>query len=99
MPTITEAKRAFKAAKAIQQEANEILKPQAANEMPKSESALLTVHEVAVILRVDDATVRRWVKQEILEALVLPHVKERQIYRIRRRTLDALLGQVQGATA
>jgi excisionase family DNA binding protein len=55
-------------------------------------SELLTVSEVARILRVDDTTVRRWVKQGALEAVVLPHVNERQAYRVRRSTLDKLLG-------
>jgi excisionase family DNA binding protein len=54
-------------------------------------SELLTVSEVANILRVDDTTVRRWVKQGALEAIVLPHVNERQAYRIKRETLDKLL--------
>lgn len=53
---------------------------------------LLTVAEVARILRVDDTTVRRWVKQGALEAIVLPHVNKRQAYRIKRETLDRLLG-------
>jgi excisionase family DNA binding protein len=53
---------------------------------------LLTVSEVARILRVDDATVRRWVKQGVLEAVVLPHVHSRQVYRIKRETLDRVLG-------
>ncbi|MDQ2887672.1 MAG: helix-turn-helix domain-containing protein [Chloroflexota bacterium] len=56
-------------------------------------SELLTVSEVAEILRVDDTTVRRWVKQGVLEAVVLPHLNERQAYRIKRATLDKLLGE------
>ncbi len=56
-------------------------------------SNLLTVSEVARILRVDDATVRRWVKQGVLEAVVLPHVHTRQVYRIKRETLDRVLGE------
>jgi len=60
--------------------------------MPNNEE-LLTVHEVAQILRVDDTTVRRWVKNGVLEAVSLPHVGKRQSYRIRRSTLDALLTQ------
>jgi excisionase family DNA binding protein len=52
---------------------------------------LLTVREVAKILRVDDTTVRRWVKQGALEAVVLPHVNRRQAYRIKQRTVEALL--------
>lgn len=54
---------------------------------------LLTVSEVARILRVDDATVRRWVKQGVLEAVVLPHVNSRQVYRIKRETLNKVLGE------
>lgn len=55
-------------------------------------SDLLTVSEVAKILRVDDTTVRRWVKQGALEAIVLPHVNTRQAYRIRRETLEKITG-------
>ena len=54
-------------------------------------SELLTISEVAQTLRVDDTTVRRWVKQGALEAVVLPHVNARQGYRIKRETLDKLL--------
>lgn len=56
-------------------------------------SELLTVSEVARILRVDNTTVRRWVKQGTLEAIVLPHARERQAYRIKRETLDRVLGE------
>jgi len=52
---------------------------------------LLTVREVAKQLRVDDTTVRRWIKNGILEAITLPHRGTRQAYRIRRSTLNALL--------
>lgn len=52
---------------------------------------LLTVTEVARILRCDDTTIRRWIKQGTLEAVVLPHVNERQAYRIKRATLDRVL--------
>jgi excisionase family DNA binding protein len=55
-------------------------------------SDLLTVSEVAKILRVDDTTVRRWVKQGALEAVVLPHLNTRQAYRIKRETLTRVLG-------
>lgn len=54
-------------------------------------SNLLTVSEVAKILRVDDSTVRRWMKQGVLEAVTLPHANERVGYRIKRETIDALL--------
>jgi excisionase family DNA binding protein len=52
---------------------------------------LMTVHEVAEILRCDDTTVRRWVKNGALEAVVLPHINKRQAYRIKKVTLDAIL--------
>jgi excisionase family DNA binding protein len=55
-------------------------------------SDLLAVSEVARILRVDDTTVRRWVKQRVLEAVILPHISERQAYRIKRETLNRVLG-------
>ncbi len=53
---------------------------------------LLTVSEVADILRVDDTTLRRWIRRGALEAVVLPRGNGRRIiYRIRRATVDALL--------
>jgi excisionase family DNA binding protein len=52
---------------------------------------LLTVREVARRLRVDDTTVRRWIKSGALEAITLPHRGRRQAYRIKKSTLDALL--------
>jgi excisionase family DNA binding protein len=55
---------------------------------------LLTVREVGQQLRVDDTTVRRWIKNGALEAVSLPHVGKRQAYRIRRATLNTLLTQV-----
>ena len=54
---------------------------------------LLTVAEVAQILRVDDTTVRRWIKQGVLDAVVLPHIRERQGYRVKRETIEKLLGE------
>jgi len=56
-----------------------------------SMSNLLTVHEVAKALRVDDTTVRRWIKNGVLEAIALPHANKRQAYRVKRETLDTLL--------
>lgn len=52
---------------------------------------LLTVHEVAEQLRVDDTTVRRWIKSGVMEAVSLPHANKRQSYRIKRETLNKLL--------
>ncbi len=59
--------------------------------MAQVNEELLTVHEVAQQLRVDDTTVRRWIKNGVLEAISLPHKGLRQAYRVRRSTLDALL--------
>jgi excisionase family DNA binding protein len=56
-------------------------------------NGLLTVQEVANILRVDATTVRRWLKNGALEAVELPHHGRRQGYRIKQETLDKLLGQ------
>lgn len=52
---------------------------------------LLTVHEVAQRLRVDDTTVRRWIKNGILDAVILPHRGKREVYRVKRHTLEGLL--------
>lgn len=54
-------------------------------------SELLTISEVAEVLRVDETTVRRWVKIGALDAVILPHVNKRQAYRIKRETLNKLL--------
>ena len=59
--------------------------------MAKDKADLLTVREVAEQLRVDDTTVRRWIKGGVLEAVPLPHRGLRQAYRIRRSTLETLL--------
>ena len=59
--------------------------------MVKDDAELLTVHEVAKRLRVDDTTVRRWIKNGVLEAVTLPHRGKRQVYRVRSATFDVLL--------
>ncbi len=53
---------------------------------------LMTVHEVAKIFRVDDTTVRRWVKAGTFPAVELPHVRKRTQYRIRRSDIERILG-------
>ena len=55
------------------------------------EEELLTVREVARRLRVDDTTVRRWIKSGALDAITLPHRGKRQAYRVKKSTLDKLL--------
>ncbi len=57
---------------------------------------LLTVQEVAARLRVNEATVRRWIKSGALEAVKLPHRGKREIYRVRRETLSAVLNSING---
>jgi excisionase family DNA binding protein len=56
----------------------------------KPESVLLTVREVARIFRVDDTTVRRWIKTGAMDAVLLPHANVRQGYRVRKETIEAL---------
>lgn len=55
------------------------------------EEELLTVHEVARRLRVDDTTVRRWIKNGSLEAITLPHKGKRSAYRVKKSTMDKLM--------
>ena len=57
---------------------------------------LMTVPEVAKRLRCDTTTVRRWIQDGLLEAVVLPHPGKRQSYRVKRTTLNDLL---EGKTA
>ncbi|MBO0789790.1 MAG: helix-turn-helix domain-containing protein [Ktedonobacteraceae bacterium] len=58
-------------------------------------SELLTISEVAHQLRVEYATVRRWINQGKLEAVRLDEEGERQGYRIKRETLDRVLNHQQ----
>ena len=55
-------------------------------------SESLTASEVARILRVDETTVRRWVKGGVLEAEIVSQSEKRQSIRIKRETLDRVLG-------
>jgi len=50
-----------------------------------------TVHEVAHKLRVDDTTVRRWIKSGALPAIALPHTGVRRSYRIAKEEYDKLV--------
>jgi excisionase family DNA binding protein len=63
--------------------------------MTEDQEELLTVREVARRLRVDDTTVRRWIKNGSLEAITLPHRGKRLAYRVKKSTMDKLL---QGPT-
>jgi excisionase family DNA binding protein len=60
-------------------------------EIEQSNNVLMTVHEVAQQLRIDDTTCRRWIKNGAMEAVSLPHLGKRQSYRVRRSTLDNIL--------
>ena len=62
--------------------------------MLEQREELLTVQEVAERLRVNEATVRRWIKNGALQAIKLPHRGKREIYRVRRATLDSGLAYV-----
>ena len=70
---------------------NAVLDNVGENHMAEDREELLTVREVARRLRVDDTTVRRWIKSGALEAITLPHRGKRQAYRIKKSTLDKLL--------
>lgn len=54
---------------------------------------LLTVREVATQLRVDDTTVRRWIKQGILNSVSLPRRSDgsRSSYRVPAMALEKLM--------
>lgn len=70
-------------------------KARKAVEMSGNGGDLMTVREVARQLRVDDTTVRRWIKGGALEAITLPHRGKRRGYRVRKNTLDALFESSQ----
>ncbi len=59
--------------------------------MEEGTEELLTVREVARLLRVDNTTVRRWIQIGTLEAIRLPHRGKRQAYRIKKSTIEQLL--------
>ena len=59
--------------------------------MQEQTESLLTVGEVARLLRVDETTVRRWIKCGFLEAIILPHPGKRQTYRNKQSTIQATL--------
>jgi len=61
------------------------------NAVEEAPDELLTVHEVARRLRVDDTTVRRWISTGILEAIALPHSRKRRAYRVKQSTLTKML--------
>ena len=54
-------------------------------------SDLMTVMEVAAVLRADETTIRRWIKSGALEAVELPHTGKRKQYRIRREVFEHIM--------
>ena len=57
------------------------------------EADLLTVREVAKQLRVDDTTVRRWIKNGALEAITLPHRRMGVVHHSKKRRSTSATGQ------
>ena len=58
----------------------------------KNPAHLMTVHEFARKLRVDDTTVRRWIKEGVLAgAVILPARGKRKSYRIPNHVLYSML--------
>lgn len=51
---------------------------------------LLTVKEVAKGLKVDETTVRRWIEYGVLDAVILPHVGTRKVYRIKESVYESI---------
>ncbi len=58
------------------------------NDRREPESEYLTVEEVAELLSVDTSTVRRYIRDGLIEATQLP---ERGMYRIKKETIDRML--------
>jgi excisionase family DNA binding protein len=54
---------------------------------------ILTVEQIAEMLQVTKQTVRNWVRSG-----VLPAIKTKHLYRIRREDLDAMLARDQGSS-
>ena len=52
---------------------------------------LLTVQEVAQMLRVNGVTVRRWILTGALPAICLPHRAKRVSFRVRREDVEKIV--------
>lgn len=55
------------------------------------QKTMLTVQEVARIFLVCDETVRLWIAQGALEAIALPHLGTRRVYRVPRRAIENMM--------
>ncbi len=60
-----------------------------------TESPLLTLREVAGLLRVEVSTVHRWIKNGALAGVTLPGAGRQHVYRVQRATIDAILADRQ----
>lgn len=65
----------------------------------QEQDQLMTVTEVAQRLRLDATTIRRYIKNGLMDAIALPHRGKRQAYRIKQATLTALLANTNTASA
>lgn len=52
---------------------------------------LYTIREAARRLHYDETTVRRWIKEGILKAVMLPRPSGRKSYRVKKSTIDSIL--------
>ena len=57
----------------------------------QSQDKLLKVSFVAEYLNVNDSTVRKWIRQGLLDAILLPSSVKRPNYRIKLSSLQKLL--------
>lgn len=57
----------------------------------QTDGDLLTVQEVADLLRVDQTTVRRWIASGVFPAITLPRRGSRKVFRVSRGTVRHLL--------
>ncbi len=64
--------------------------------MSSQHEGLKTVREIARYYRVDDTTVRRWIKNGALEAVTLPHKGNRQTYRLKPSAIRRFDKDYQG---
>lgn len=60
---------------------------------PKRTKELLSVQQVAHLLKVDDTTIRRWITKGIFPAIRLPHKGRRVPYRIKVEDVEKLLNE------
>ncbi len=58
---------------------------------PPQNQELLTVDQIGEELQLTSQTIRNWIKSGLL-----PAVKVRHVYRVKREDLDAMLSQQQG---